>query len=354
MILIGCCAIAAIGFGLCINSMGVFFPKVAESIGATSAQVASYLTVQCLVMVVDMYVVGRLIRKENIKLLLSLAAITISLSYLCLSFGTRVWHWYIIAVPIGFASGIAYSFTGIMGATLSPIASNLISSFGWQATYRIIALIPIILLLPLTLFLIEFSPEQKNLLPYGMDTEEHKKARETSQDELPVTGISFATAKTSIIFYFCILSSGLFSLAGGFHQQFPNYALPLGLSIQIGSFMVTVCMVTQLIVNLPLGILCDKIGVTKAGALFSALGICGAIILALAQIPTIIFIGCVLYGFGINVCMVVPPLMARDAFGTRDYPRINFFVMMGGAFLPRLMQPCIPSWRKKYIPTRCP
>ena len=155
--------------------MGVFFPKVAESIGATSAQVASYLTVQCLVMVVGMYVVGRLIRKENIKLLLSLAAITISLSYLCLSFGTRVWHWYIIAVPIGFASGIAYSFTGIMGAALSPIASNLISSFGWQATYRIIALIPIILLLPLTLFLIEFSPEQKNLLPYGMDTEEHKK-----------------------------------------------------------------------------------------------------------------------------------------------------------------------------------
>ena len=329
-------------------------------------------------MVVGMYVVGRLIRKENIKLLLSLAAITISLSYLCLSFGTRVWHWYIIAVPIGFASGIvsnvpigilisnwfeekrglasgiAYSFTGIMGAALSPIASNLISSFGWQATYRIIALIPIILLLPLTLFLIEFSPEQKNLLPYGMDTEEHKKARETSQDELPVTGISFATAKTSIIFYFCILSSGLFSLAGGFHQQFPNYALPLGLSIQIGSFMVTVCMVTQLIVNLPLGILCDKIGVTKAGALFSALGICGAIILALAQIPTIIFIGCVLYGFGINVCMVVPPLMARDAFGTRDYPRINSFVMMGGAFLPRLMQPCIPSWRKKCIPTRCP
>ncbi|MCI8297415.1 MAG: MFS transporter [Lachnospiraceae bacterium] len=57
------CVMMAIGFGMALNSMGVFFPAVAGYLGTGTGAVASFMTIQGLCMVVGMVFVGRIVPK---------------------------------------------------------------------------------------------------------------------------------------------------------------------------------------------------------------------------------------------------------------------------------------------------
>ena len=67
VILAGCCIMMSIGFGMCLNSVGVYLPFVADSLGVTRGQVSYYMTIQGFGMIIGMYLAGRMIPKMNIQ-----------------------------------------------------------------------------------------------------------------------------------------------------------------------------------------------------------------------------------------------------------------------------------------------
>lgn len=351
IILIGTCIMMSVGFGMCLNSVGVFLPFVADSLGVTKGQVSYYMTIQGFGMIIGMYLAGKLIPRKNIKILLSIATILMAVCFFILSGGTHLYHWYIVAIPLGIsvafiaplpisilisnwfekkrglASGIAFAFSGITGSILSPLATKMISAFGWQTTYRFYGLLALVFMLPTAIFLLVNSPEKKGLLPYGVDTSELHKAEK--KKAVPVSyGTSLKDALHMPIFYTSILLAGFLSIAGGFSQQFPNHAVTMGMGAEFGSYLVSICMMMQLVANVPLGILCDKIGVRLSATLYSAVGGAGALLLATAGTAPLMYLGCAMYGIGICQTMVISPQVAREIFGKKDYGQINSIVMM--------------------------
>ena len=101
IILIGTCIMMSVGFGMCLNSVGVFLPFVADSLGVTKGQVSYYMTIQGFGMIIGMYLAGKLIPRKNIKILLSIATILMAVCFFILSGGTHLYHWYIVAIPLG-------------------------------------------------------------------------------------------------------------------------------------------------------------------------------------------------------------------------------------------------------------
>lgn len=351
VILIGTCIMMSVGFGMCLNSVGVFLPFVADALGVTKAAVSFYMTIQGFGLILGMYVAGRVIPKGNIKLLLSIATVVMGVCFVLMSFGTELMHWYIIAVPLGFsiafiaplpisilisnwfekkrgfASGVAFAFSGITGAILSPIATGIIQSYGWQAAYRVYAIIALVLMLPTAIFLLVNRPEDMGLLPYGVELGE-KKVEDISHMTNVEYGTSLKAALRMPVFYTTIFVAFFLSIGGGFNQQFPSHAVTMGLEPSVGSLLVSICMVIQLIANVPLGILCDKIGVRLAATIYSSIGAAGALILTFAGSGPLMYVGCALYGMGICQTMVVSPQVAREIFGKKDFARINSIVMI--------------------------
>ncbi|MBR5337820.1 MAG: MFS transporter [Lachnospiraceae bacterium] len=345
----------SVGFGMCLNSVGVFLPFVADALGVTKAAVSFYMTIQGLGLIIGMYIAGRMIPKGNIKLLLSIATIVMAVCFVFMSFGTDLMHWYIIAVPLGisisfiaplpisilisnwfekkrgFASGISFAFSGITGAILSPIATNIIQAYGWQTAYRVYAVIALVLMLPTAIFMLVNKPEDMGLLPYGVELGETV-VKEGSKVSNVTYGTSLKDALKMPIFFTTIFVAFFLSIGGGFNQQFPSHAVTMGLSPNTGSLLVSICMVIQLIANVPLGILCDKIGVRMAATIYSSIGALGALILSVSGSSPMMYVGCALYGMGICQTMVVSPQVAREIFGKKDYARINSIVMIMFAF----------------------
>ena len=181
IILIGTCIMMSVGFGMCLNSVGVFLPFVADSLGVTKGQVSYYMTIQGFGMIIGMYLAGKLIPRKNIKILLSIATILMAVCFFILSGGTHLYHWYIVAIPLGIsvafiaplpisilisnwfekkrglASGIAFAFSGITGSILSPLATKMISAFGWQTTYRFYGLLALVFMLPTAIFPVSYT-----------------------------------------------------------------------------------------------------------------------------------------------------------------------------------------------------
>ena len=351
VILVGTCIMMSIGFGMCLNSVGIFLPFVADSLGVTNGQVSYYMTIQGFGMIIGMYAAGKLIPRKNIKLLLSLATVLMAVCFFLLSAGTQLWHWYAVAIPLGiaiafiaplpisilisnwfekkrgFASGVAFAFSGITSAFLSPLATELINACGWQYTYRFYGILALVFMLPTAIFLMVNTPEEKGLLPYGVNASELHVS-----EKAKVVSVSYGTplkkALHMPVFYTAILLAGFLSIGGGFSQQFPSHAVSMGLGADTGSYLVSICMVMQLIANVPLGMLCDKIGVRLSATLYSAIGAGGALILALCGSSPLMYAGCAMYGMGVCQTMVISPQVAREIFGKKDFSRINSIVMM--------------------------
>lgn len=354
VILVGCCIMMSIGFGMCLNSVGVYLPFVADSLGVTRGQVSYYMTIQGFGMIIGMYLAGRMIPKMNIKVLLSIATVIMAVCFFLLSGGKSLTRWYVVAIPLGisiafiaplpisilisnwfekkrgFASGIAFAFSGITGAILSPIATKIITAYGWQMAYRVYGILALIFMLPTALFILETTPEKKGLLPYGINVSD-----QNSEKDQKIVAVNYGTslkdAKKMPIFYTTVLTAGFLSIAGGFSQQFPSHAVTMGLDAAIGSTLVSICMVMQLIANVPLGILCDKIGVRLSATLYSAVGGLGAFLLATCGSSPLMYLGCAMYGIGICQTMVISPQVAREIFGKKDFSQINSIVMIAFA-----------------------
>ena len=64
---------------------------------------------------------------------------------------------------------IAMAGIGVGGTIFSPVITWLLGAYGWRSTYRIMALIILVLALPAALFILRKRPEDMGLLPYGSE-----------------------------------------------------------------------------------------------------------------------------------------------------------------------------------------
>ncbi len=350
LILIGCCFLMAGAAGLLLGCAGVFFPPVCSELGFGVGELLIFFTILQIATMIMMPLVGKLLPKLNIRILLSVCFIVCNASVALMSQFTALWQWYIAGalmglagafvflVPAtilinnwfqqkaGFALGFAMAFSGVAGVIFNPIIAYFITTFGWRTAYLMVAGISALLVLPFTLFVFRFQPEDMGLKPYGY--EESTTEPPAAATALP--GVPADKAIKSLSFVMMFLLAGFIALPTGFNMHMPTFADSIGMTTAFGASMVSAIMIGNVSSKLLIGWMNDIIGIFKV-TLISVM-IAAAVFIGLVffqHSPAILLALCVFLGITNGMTSVGIPLLVRSLFGSRDYTAIFSYINIG-------------------------
>ena len=234
----------------------------------------------------------------------------------------------------GFAISVASIGTSIGGVIFSPIVERIISSCGWRASDRIMGVVMLIIVVPITYLVVRSTPKDVGLKPYGADkvSENGGKEEKKAQGEAPVAGMTAAEARRSPILYVFLLSIFCMTFATGAALQLPVYLTDIGYGSSVAAKVVSAYMAVGIFGKLILGHVADRFG-EKAATVY----VCGAGILAFigfifAKNQAAFYGMIVAYGLASGITSIMPTLLTSKIFGNRDYGPIYGMVVSVNRF----------------------
>jgi len=173
-----------------VYTFGVFFKPLSAEFGWTRTVTSGAYSLKVLLGSFLGIIAGRVNDKVGPRLLVTVCGFFLGLGYLLMSQIGAIWHLYLFLgvmvaigtsgayVPMvstiarwfvkqrGFMTGIVVSGIGFGTLIMPPVATCLISAYGWRTAYRILGIIGSVLIILAAQFL-RRDPSQVGLLPYG-------------------------------------------------------------------------------------------------------------------------------------------------------------------------------------------
>lgn len=349
IIVMVCCGLSASSIGLSINSSGVFYTPVSESLNILRGSFAFHMTVFSLVSALCALFIPRLMQKISYQWLL-IAGVSIAvLSTGFMAFSKNLLLFYILGalrglgtslfsiVPLtiiinhwfeekhGLATSIVFSFSGVAGSLFSPILSLCITQWGWQVGYLIKALLILILCLPALVYPFHIDPKMDGLLPYGYKSHRSQNA----------SHINTKFHYVSIAFICFFIFSMLCSCITGITQHLSGYGESLHMSVQISALLISSAMIGNIISKLLVGILSDWLGSFKATIVMLLSLVLGIGLLIYGSSSWLLLCGAFLFGSCYGIGAVCLPLLTHSFFHSENYaqvfPKISFASNIGSA-----------------------
>lgn len=348
IVLAVCCGLAASSIGISINSSGVFYTPVSESLGIMRGTFSMHMTIFSLVTAISSLFVPRIMKKIPLKLLLSTSVMVAVISTALMACVSSVSLFYLLGairglstamfsiVPLtiiinqwfikkhGLATSIAFGFSGLAGSLFSPILSYCIETMGWQSGYIIKALIILVLCLPAILYPFHIDPKEDGLLPYGYQEQVQEITSSSSS-------FHFITLAFMSFFIFGLMCSCITSIT----QHLPGYGLSIGYSASISAMLLSSGMIGNIVSKLVIGALSDAFGAVKATLFMIVVNALGIILLMLGLSSRILILGAFFFGSCYSIGAVALPLLTKYFFGQDNYdkafPTISFASNLGAA-----------------------
>lgn len=353
LVLIGCIGFYSIPTGIIANTSGIFVAPVMDQFGWSQTDTTMYRTIQPLVSALCAPLAGKLMEKYNPRWILAGVSLAFGLASLASAYATELWQWNLygivfgvtaaffmyLAAPVlinlwfkkgaGIAVSISAATLSLLAAVASPMGQALINAYDWQTARMILSLATTVLSVILTVAFVRKSPAVMGVLPFGAsDDPAIDDAEEAAQME--DEGATMEQARKSPALYTLILVAGIFVMCAAFFQQIPAFCAHGALGAAVGAMAVSIIMVGGIVGKLLLGALNDKIGIQWTG-LIATVG--GALGIALAWLSgtnvAVFYAGMVIFGFGYAGLTVIAPMLARAAFGSRNYSQIYSWVSTG-------------------------
>ena len=333
LVVLSCCGLSTASLGLCVNCAGVFFAPVAQALNVGIGDVSVFVTILNLANGFLGPVAVKLTKKVNVRVLIGISGLTACMGFVGLSRITALWQLYALALIIGISNafygmvlvtllignwfrermglavGIALSFSGLMGAVMSPVFSSLIDGIGWRNAYLTAALVILAAVLPALIF-VRLQPGEKGLLPYGASETEQEALKAKTGKE---TRRSFAGAEFGLL----LVVSALCAALSAFGSHMSGYGTSIGLTATAGAYMISATMMGNTVSKLLIGILSDAVGPKKACILITGLTFGGFTILAVfASGPMALLVaGAFLVGTSYSIGGVGLSNMSKALFG---------------------------------------
>ncbi len=358
IILICCCLVTASSIGIVVNTIGVFYTPVSTALGVSQGTFTLHATFCLLATALTALFVPGVMKKTPLKLMVLIGAVLTAGSTFLMGLSHNIMLFYILGIirgigaalygvmPVttiinnwfykqnGLATSLALCFSGVAGAVLSPVFTNLIESIGWESTYFVVAIITIVLALPFILFPFKTRPEEEGRLPYGKEYE--------SEADLPLSEIKFEEEKEKKFkimqpkFMIFFLVAIFINAIPGMSSHLPTYALSIGFTSTLGSLMLSATMIGNICSKFLIGILSDMIGIVKSVFTMIAVNMIALVMFMLFKTEYTLLIAAFLFGAIYSVCAVGLAIMTRVFFGTENYStaysNITFASNFGGAF----------------------
>jgi len=228
---------------------------------------------------------------------------------------TLVVNWF--SARRGRALGIATIGASTGGLIVPPVAAALIDSVGWRDTYRLLALASVLVIVPVTWWLVANRPEDRALLPDGAQPrpERTPPAQQLPRSILPTVDIIRAPA-----FWAVALFMGLGNAVyGGVLVNVIPFAIELGHERTPAAYLITFMTAGMIVGKLVIGAASDRIAPQTLARASLVVAACGVVLLGLASSLPVLILGCALIGLGSGgyyplMGMLVVQSFPRDSF----------------------------------------
>jgi len=370
-VLVGALVISGIGYSM-RYSFGMFMPHLLGEFGWSRGDAALASSISILVYGLTSPLVGWGTDKFGPKKMLTFGAITLAAGMLLASTMSSLWMLYlsfgvVAAIGInslgfavhnayvpnwfirkrGLAFGIVMAGSGL-GNVIVGGYQPLIAAMGWRGAFMALAAIAVIVVIPIVLFVIKKSPQEKGQLPDGLKEApgpEAAAARQKMMAALIVdkewTAIEWTLGramKTSRLWFmflwFACLSFSLNMIM--IHQ--PIHTTGLGFPPGMAAGLFSLMGLSMFAGQLGLGFVSDRLGREMTYTLFSVVILAGiaAIWAAGPETGWMLYAWAILFGGGLGAGSPVGFAGLADMFFGRSYGAINGFCLLGfgiGGFL---------------------
>ena len=296
---------------------------------------------------------GKLYKKYDARILLSVATAVTALCTLGLAFVPNIWGVLILAAikgvsftgntalpnsilltawfqkRRGFAISTASLGISVGGVIFSPLIGALIASGGWRFSNLTVGIIMLVVMLPCTILIVRSTPKDKGLQPFGAG--EAPAQAENPGKPKAIYGMTAKEARHSPVLYAFLVAVFGMTFATGAALQIPTYLTDIGWE-QYSALAVSAYSAIGIAGKLLLGMIVDKVGNKKGSVYICVMGIIAFAAFIFAANPAALVIMVVSYGLFSGITSVMPPLLTSGIFGNRDYGPIYGMVMSVNRF----------------------
>ena len=341
----------AAGIGMFFSTNSLFVIPVCESLGISRGQYSMHRTVITIVNGFTLPFYGKIVRRLGEKKILLIGSAALGIVTACYSFAENLWHLYFIAFfngffvnavsfmvvsllmsnwfkdKKGFATGLAFSGSGLGGAIMLPIVGRVIELYDWRFAYRFVGAFGIAVLIPMILIFIKNTPEDVGLSPYVSDKPDTSGIKRAEREDLNLTvGMAVKTKgfwllAVSFLFVSCYASATINHTAAFMHDiGFP----PVTVSLIASLFMVFLTAG-----KIAMGFVYDKFGTMAGNAVLIVCSGIFPIAALLSHIPVMPWLYALTAGVASCGFSVPIPVLLLKYFGTKDYPMmLSVFTMI--------------------------
>ena len=235
---------------------------------------------------------------------------------------------------LGLSIGIVSSGVGVGMLLVVPLAQALIDAFGWRTTYRVLAVISVLWIVPASLWLLRMPGWEKS------GSEPEKKRQEKSGSERiagsdPMQTMTLGQAARTRPFWLLMIAAFFGNVCSQtFHVHQVAYLVDHGLAAIVAASVVSVVGGASIVGKTGGGWLSDRVErelVFVAGV--SVMALSAFVLIALGAAPTSLgaYGYAVLLGVGYSVTASLMPAMVSDRFSGLHFGSIVGFALMSAA-----------------------
>lgn len=334
-------------------TFGVFFKPLAGEFGWTRALTSGAFSLQMILHGLFYIATGRLNDRFGPRVVMSGCGLLLGVGYLLMSQISDIWHLYLfygVIIAIGMSGGfvplsstvarwfvkrkgvmigIAVAGIGVGTMIMPPVASWLISNYGWRTSYAVMGLTVLVIAISAAQFL-RRDPAQMRLLPYGQS-----EVQEESSN-LEVGGLSLQEAMYTRQFW--LLCVAYFSF-GVFLQAIMVHIVPhateLGISPIAAANIFAAIGGLGIVGRIVMGSASDRIGSRPALIICFVLLTAALAWLLVARELWVLHLFAIVFGFGYGGMSALMPPTVVELFGLRSHGVvlgvITFITTAGGA-----------------------
>lgn len=349
----GCCVLSFIGFGLIVNTQGLYFNALSAEFGVGRSQVSLPLSIEQITAAITMLFAGALLKKIDSRIVISVCILLAGGVFILGSTFTAIWQFdvafavlgvaYVIPIALtppvllsnwfnkklGTVMGIGMGISGIGGAIFNPVVSNLITAQGWRTAYLITGIAVLVCILPFSIFALKFAPNPaKGELPYGYE----ESAGKGTAANAATQGLDAKKAFMTRAFIFLSIAIIIQQFSNSLLQHISAHEVQYGFTLSQGALVMTGTLLGAAAGKMLIGILLDHLKPAVVVSLFTCIGILGWGGLLISHVQ-VLSIGAGLFaGIGQGFVLVGIPWIIRNSFGPKDYSTILSIISMFGSF----------------------
>lgn len=309
------------------TALSFFVTPVCADLGIGRGSFTIYYSLMTAAGALSNTFLGQYVNKKGVRGLILVSGIWVAAGLFLFSMSRTLWMFYAVAAGLGlFGSsctslcanvivqtcfsgeqasgllGIVMSGSGVGGMIVSMILPGIIESRGWQFGYRLLSALWLVLLV-------------MSFALLGKQETSHAIGHRAT----PISGMTRAEALKSPKLYLLMVSGCIMYAVCGIQQQMPSLLGGMGFDTATIAGMMSFLTAALAIGKILQGGLYGKIGIIRGSYIMVLLFAASFLML---MIPGIVYPALIALAFGMGVVTTLMPMVARFAFGPREFAAI--------------------------------